>query len=74
MNHGPPYNQEYDFDEPFVPPEDPPRDIDLTTFRWRSNKGIRITFSPLILPAVAIFEGDINSFVSEGQVEEHSLF
>ncbi|KAF9475774.1 hypothetical protein BDN70DRAFT_996181 [Pholiota conissans] len=48
---------------PFELPEDVPKDENVTTFRARSTKAIRLSFNPLILPAVVTFEKDIKNIV-----------
>lgn len=70
MNHSPAFGQDSDVEEPFTLPEEMLKDVDLTTFRLRFDKGIQSTFSPLILPAVTFFEDDINTVVSAGQRRE----
>lgn len=74
MNHSPPYGQEYDVEESFTLPEELPQDVDLTTVRLRFKKVIQIAVSPLILPAVTLFEDDINSVVSAGQSRGRCAF
>ncbi|KAH9485425.1 Protein CSF1 [Psilocybe cubensis] len=55
-------------------PEDLPKDTGVTAFRVNFNKKINVLFTPLLIPAVACFEEDINNIaLTHGMVIDSLL-